>query len=452
MDNKIKNTFDYIENELNKFATDNWDIFYLNDQSRQISLRNSEVEDFTESLENGFAIRLLHENRISMVFGNNFEKDKVLKTIENAKFILKMMSPDNHFSMNKMIHPAKLTDSDKDWSFFDVGISDKVSKLKYLENKVFSEHKSISKVEHLGFSESYSNMYYRTKFSDIHEEESLVYGFDADVIAEDGNEAESGSDFSYKLCFKDIDLDALGKSVAYNAYSMLHAKPLKSNAYKVVFRNDVVASFLSFFIDLFSAENIQNKKSILDDKIGQKIAASTLNLIDDGVLKDGLGTIAFDGEGTTSKATTLIKDGVLNHFLYNLKAASKDNTESTGNGLRGSYYSIPVIRPTNLILSPGQYSYQDLFSSSGEDILIINSVMGMHTSNRVNGDFSLGATGYLMRNGELVSSVKQFTIAGNFIDLLTRIAKIGNDVESFPYGGNILTPSLLFNSISVSGI
>ena len=77
--------------------------------------------------------------------------------------------------------------------------------------------------------------------------------------------------------------------------------------------------------------------------------------------------------------------------------------------------------------------------------------MGMHTSNRVNGDFSLGATGYLMKNGTIVSPVKQFTIAGNFIQLLCEIFEIGNDVDSFPFGGNIICPSICFNSISVSG-
>lgn len=451
MDQKIKDTFDYIEKELNSFPTDNWDIFYLQDQSRQISFRNKEVEDFKESMEDGFSIRLLHENRISMVYGNNFELDKVKKTIDKAKFILSMMAPDENFSMNKIIKPATITDSAKDWSFFDLGIPTKIKKLKFLEEKIFSEHKTISKLEHLGFSESFDKMYYRTKYSDIFSEESLVYGFDGDVIAEDGSEAESGSDFSYKRSIKEIDLDILGQNIAYNAYSMLHAKPLQSNTYKAVFKNDVIASFLSFFMSLFSAENVQNKKSVLADKLGEQIASTKFTLIDDGLLPNGLGTTSFDGEGSASTSTTLIKDGTLKHFLYNLKAASKENKESTGNGIRGSYYSIPIIKPTNLIVSPGNYSYEQLYENNAEELLLINSVMGMHTSNRVNGDFSLGATGYLMRNGEIVGPVKQFTIAGNFIQLLSQISKIANDTDNFPYGGNIITPSILFDSVTVSG-
>ncbi len=450
MDRNLQDFFQRAQVELEKFGFENWDIYCTQEQARDISWRNKEIEDFKESSDSGYAIRILDKQKVSLVYANNFDLAKITKNIENAKFILDYMTPDENFKMHGKIAPP-LTQEEVDLSFNEVALNKKIQSLAEFEELLFAQHPTIKKIEQIGYGEVKETSFYRTKYSPILEEETTHYGYSADVIAQDGEEEESGSDFSYKRKFRDLDIAALAEKVAYNAYSMLHSKPIRSGYYQVVLKNDIFAQFLSTFLDLFSADKVQNNKSVLAGKIGEQIASSSLYLVDDGTLPGQLGSMLFDGEGTPAQRTPLVKEGKLSGYLYDLKTASKDKVQATGNALRAGYQGSPAINPTNIIVGKGQSSYEDLISAK-DQVLVINNVMGMHTSNLVNGDFSVGATGYLMNNGGLITPVKQITIAGNFLQLLSNISNIASDVESFPYHGNIITPSVLISELSVSGV
>ena len=129
-------------------------------------------------------------------------------------------------------------------------------------------HPSIKTMEVLGYTETYSKTYYRTAESAVFSEEDYTYGYSGDVIAADGDRMEAGSDFDYKRSYADINIESLGKSIAYEAYSMLGAQSIPSRAYQVVFKNKAFAQFWSVFADLFSADRVQNGKSVLADKMG----------------------------------------------------------------------------------------------------------------------------------------------------------------------------------------
>lgn len=449
---EITELFKYIRKEIAKYTCQNWDFYLIKDNNRQISYHKQSIEDFKESSEVGYAVRLLKDNKISLAYGNLFNKEQLSQTISKASYILKYITPNEHFRIQDNKPKIDSQKFNNNQTFFSVATSQKISILKNMEKNILKSHPSIKKIEHLGFSESCNTTYYFAKNIDLLTDQGNYYGYVTDVIAENRSEQETGSAFQFETEYTMLNPDIVVKEATYNAYSMLGAKPIKSGKYHCVLKNNVMASFLSVFSPLFSAEEVQNNKSVLKGKVKEQIASSKVTLIDDATLKNGLNTTLFDGEGIPSSKKTLIGEGYLLSYLYDLKSATQDNTNSTGNGIRSSYSIRPTIKPTNLILNLGIKSKNDLIKIHNKDTLFINNVMGMHTVNKINGDFSVGATGYIIHDGIISSPIKQFTIAGNFLNLLKDIEEIGNDQYSFPWGANIITPSVLVTNLSVSGL
>jgi PmbA protein len=173
--------------------------------------------------------------------------------------------------------------------------------------------------------------------------------------------------------------------------------------------------------------------------------------MDNATLPYQLGSYVCDAEGTAGKVTTLISNGILSDYLYDRRTSSKEGRMSTGHGHRHSYRVSPQIGPSNLLLVPGAANQDELLAMFPK-CLLVKQVMGMHTCNAVNGDFSVGASGMWVEKGKIAHPVKQVTLAGNWLSILEDAVAIGNDVDNFPIHGNILTPSVAVEKINLSGL
>jgi len=279
----------------------------------------------------------------------------------------------------------------------------------------------------------------------------LPAGVGGEAIAEANGEMEAGSAYDYKTRWSDIDPEKLAHRIAIAATEQMGGRPIKSSCIPIVFDADVMAHFLGTFIDLFSADKVQNQRSVLVGKKNEIIAASMVQLVDHAILPYQLGSYAWDSEGTAGGVTPLIQKGILTEYLYDRRTASKENRLSTGHGQRHSYRVSPQISPSNLIFSSGSYTQEELLTLFPE-CLFVKQVMGMHTCNAVNGDFSVGATGHWVKKGDLIHPVKQVTLAGNWLTVLSDIVQIGNDVDNFPIHGNIITPSVAIEKLNLAGL
>ncbi len=449
MNNDLKNFFDNCSSYLDKQKLDSYDIYLGTDKSRQIACREYQIEDYKESVELGYAIRVMKDSKMSFVYGNELSPFIVNKKLEEVVALNKIFPRDSELRM-----PITVSDNVQkftvDNAYETISVKDKEESLKYLEKRIREKDKRITNVEHLGFSESSSEFFYRVKNSEIKQQKVVYFGYEGEVIAEEDGQMESGGDFSYKTRFSKLQIEPLADKIADNALSMLGASPMSSGECRVVLRNDVAAMFLSTFASLFSADQVQNNKSVLKGKLGTKLASSKFSLFDDGSIEDSIGYSLVDGEGVAGQRTQLISNGVLQGYLYDLKSAAKDNVNSTGNAIRGGYDSMPSIKPTNLIVPTGQNTVVELLNQ--DRVLLVTNVMGMHTANSINGEFSLGASGVLFEKGKPIQSVRQITIAGDFLSLLASVAELANDADDFPYNGNIITPSWFVERLIISGL
>ncbi|MPN00331.1 Metalloprotease PmbA [bioreactor metagenome] len=172
-----------------------------------------------------------------------------------------------------------------------------------------------------------------------------------------------------------------------------------------------------------------------------------INLVDDGNLADGIATSPVDGEGVPTQRTHLIVKGTLYGYLYNAYTAAKDKVVSTGNGSRGSFKSMPEVGPTNIFIQSGNMKREKLIQDV-KDGFYVTSVMGMHTANPISGDFSIGAAGVWIKNGEFVHSVRGVAIAGNILELFGQVDGVADDLRFYGSKG---APTIRISNITVSG-
>jgi PmbA protein len=203
--------------------------------------------------------------------------------------------------------------------------------------------------------------------------------------------------------------------------------------------------FIRGLLGALNGDMIFKKSSFLLDKLGEKIMAPNFTLIDDGTLDRRTGSRPFDGEGLKTRRQALIEGGVLKQYLYDAYTAGKAGAKPTGTASRG-YSSLPSIGTTNLYLEPGQSKPQDLLRGIDRGLLV-TGMMGSGV-NTVNGEYSRGARGLLIENGEAVYPVQEITVAGNLTDMLPGIDAIADDLD---WRGGTGAPSIRFARLTVAG-
>jgi PmbA protein len=185
--------------------------------------------------------------------------------------------------------------------------------------------------------------------------------------------------------------------------------------------------------------------SFLAGKLGERVAGENVTVIDDGTLRGGFGTSPFDSEGVPTRRTVVIENGVLKSYLLNTYTARKLSLQTTGNAARGLAGN-PGIGVGNFFLQPGSKKPQDIVSGIREG-LYVTEFLGFGV-NLVTGDFSRGASGLWISNGELGYPVEEITVAGNLKDMLSNISEIGADLE---FRGSVAAPTLRLEGLTVAG-
>ena len=274
------------------------------------------------------------------------------------------------------------------------------------------------------------------------------------TIAQQNGDVKTASEDWLSNNWATFQPQEIGRKAGEKAVSHLGAYSVKSGEYRVLLENHVAAELLSVFAVVFYGENVQKGFSLLGGKLKEKIASSKVTLKDDGLLENAPASIPFDHEGVAVKNKTLIENGRLESFLYNLKSAAKDGMSSTGNGFKDGYKSTVKTKCTNLYIQAGGKTPRTLMAQLGEGLLITD-ISGLHAgANAVSGDFSLSAEGFLLERGQIVRPVEQITIGGNFYTLLKSIEEVGNDLKFIMprANGTMGSPMLMVKRISVAGI
>jgi PmbA protein len=229
--------------------------------------------------------------------------------------------------------------------------------------------------------------------------------------------------------------DEIGKMAAQRTLDLMGAKKIKTETLPIIIRNENVSQVLNGLLDAMSGRYIQQKRSFLADKVGQSIGSKQFTLIDDPLVVEGLGSSLYDGDGIAGKKRTMIEAGILKEFYIDWYYSRKLNVEPTTGG------------PSNLLLPPGKRSIQEIMQDLGRGVLITGFIGGNSNSN--SGDFSIGINGHLFDNGAPVQTIAEMNIADNHLNFWKKLAEAANDPWIY---SNLITPSLVFSDVVVSGI
>ena len=228
--------------------------------------------------------------------------------------------------------------------------------------------------------------------------------------------------------------------------AQLGGEACESKKYKAILHPDVVTSLMKAYIGHANAEEVQKQSSLFIGKIGQKIASKKVTIEDRPLQKNPFARW-FDDEGVATYNKPIIKNGVLETYLYNLTTAAKAGVQTTGNGYGGG--SKKGISSTFLYLKPGKKNLDQLFEEVGDGVYITD-VQGLHAGlNPQSGNFSLQSTGFMIENGKKGKPLDLITVSGNLLELFADVLEVGNDVDVSPNG--ISAESLLIKKIVVSG-
>ncbi len=271
------------------------------------------------------------------------------------------------------------------------------------------------------------------------------HGLSVTAIAGEGTGMERDYDYSYVRHAADLDSpQTIGRKAGERAVARLNPRKVSTRKVPVVFEPRVASSLVGHLAGAVNGASIARRVSFLKDKLGQKLFAKGIRIIDNPLRKRGLRSHPFDGEGVVGKPLELIDDGVLQTWTLDCASARELGLKTNGRAARG-VSSTPCPSTSNLHMEAGSVSPGDLIANI-KDGLYITDLIGMG-ANLVTGDYSRGASGFWIENGKQTYAVSEITIAGNLIDIFRNLTP-ANDLE-FRYSTN--APTLRVEGLTVAG-
>jgi PmbA protein len=266
------------------------------------------------------------------------------------------------------------------------------------------------------------------------------------VVDDEGGKKRSGYHWTAKRHYKEMDADAfVGAEAARRTLAKLGARKVPTQEAPVVFDPDAARSILGMLAGCISGGSIWRKGSYLVDRLNTKVASELVNIVDDPFIPRAPGSRAFDGEGLLSRRNNIVSRGVLETYLLDTYSARKLGMQSTASASRGGSGGVGP-GTTNFVLQPGAESPNDILKTTRRG-LYVTDMMGSGF-NAVTGDFSRGAAGFWIEEGEKTFAVSEITISLNLNELLARIDAVGNDLD---LRSSIASPTFRVSAMTIAG-
>ena len=414
-------------------ATDS-SVIVSNSISETVNFRNQKLDESNRSDNLAIGITTYIGKKKSSISSSNLLRENLDILIEKCVETTKS-TPEDEF--NSLPDKDMLAKEVKELNLYDdshIENDDKINYLSRLEVSA-SRDKKIVNTES-SFTEDKSNFVLANSDGFCKGYKTSSFIASSVAVAKDDKSMERDYEYTLKFHLDDIkSAEELGKAAAEQTIRKLSPKKIGSEKIAIIFDKRIAKGMLSTFASTISSSSISRGTSFLKDKINQKIFSDSINIFDKPDIIKGLGSQSFDSEGVKTDTLKLVERGILKHYLLDTYNSKKLNLKS--NGRCGG--------TSNLYFENGKISYKDLLNSNSK-CLYITETIG-HGSNIITGDYSVGATGFLVENGEFKYPINEITIAGNFKDMFKNIT-LANDLE-FEYSTN--SPTMMIEGMVVAG-
>ncbi|MDC1169294.1 metallopeptidase TldD-related protein [Candidatus Pelagibacter ubique] len=403
--------------------------------SETVNFRNKKLDESDRSDSLGVSLTTYIGKKKSSISSSNLTEENI-KTLVERCIETTQITPEDEY--NSLPDKDLLANKINDLNLYDddhIENDEKIEYLKEVEEAAFQKKEIIN--TETGFSESKSNFILASSDGFLNGYKSSSFSASCVAVAKDSNnKMERDYEFTSTCHLNDmLRPSQIGEMAAKKTLQKLDPRKIESEKISIVFDRRISKGILSTFASAISASSIARGTSFLKDKINEEIFTSAINIFDKPNIVKGLGSRYFDSEGVKTEELKLVDQGVLKHYLVDTYNGKKLNLKS--NGRSGG--------TSNLYFEKGSISYKDLLKLN-QRTLYITETIG-HGSNLVTGDYSVGATGFMVENGVFKYPVSEITIAGNFKDIFKNIT-LADDLE-FKYSTN--APTMLIEGMIVAG-
>ncbi len=432
-----------------------------------VNVRLGQVEQLTESGSRALGLRVFFADtagqRTANTSTSDLSPDGITRILQSAVELARITSPDpfaglperGYFGSND-VDSLALYFNDVD----DISPAERIEIARRCEAAALDTNVRIQNSKGGDFDASSSHRVMVNSRGFSGEYRRSYCGFSATPIAQDASGAMQ-SDYWYSSARTAKLLDspeAVGRIAAERALRRLGARRVPTQQCSVIFPAEAARGLMGTLLSAADGDAIYRNSSMFSGKLGEQVAGENITMIDDGtmvfdhVLADGttlrvggFGTSPFDGDGLPTRRTVIIERGILKNLMLNTYTGRKLSMESTGKASRG-LAGAPGIGGGNYFLEPGTQMPGEIIAGVKQGLYVLQT-MGFGV-NLVTGDYSQGATGLWIENGELAYPVEEITIAGNLKDMFRNISAIGNDLE---FRGAGAVPTLRVEGMTIAG-
>ena len=428
---------------------------YVQDSAgREIRVFDGEVESLTEAGERGLGVRCWIDHRVGYAYGTDLGDGGLAGIVAAA------------------VESARIADADEFAAPPDAsgvappripGLADrklgrwkterKIELAKAIERAARDADERVVAVETAVYADEERRVALASSTGLAGQYEATTAYAYLQAIADEDGDKQTGLGFGMGRSPEALDAEEIGREGAERAVSLLGATKPTSRTCPVVLDPIVAASFAGFIGGTLCADAVQRGRSPFAGRLGDEIASAALTLTDHATDPAGLDSSPIDAEGSPRGQTPLIDAGRLAAYLHDSYTARRqgEGTRTTANASRGGYRSPPSVSTSNLVVTPGKKSFDELLAEAADGVYVAE-VAGLHSGvNPVSGTFSVGATGRLIEAGQLAAPADEFTIASDLESMLRAVAAAGSEPRWVPFGGSVNTPALLIGEMAIGG-
>lgn len=424
--------------------------FLTHEREFQVKAYMGEAETVSSAEPRGAGVRVLERGRVGFAYTTDLTDTGLTDVVERAR------TNARHSTEDEAVALAEPADVQPVEGMFDrdqalVPPEEKVAFAVELEKATRAADVRIRTVEEAGYADSETEIAIATSTGVTgHYRRTDAWCYSVAIATAD-DDTQVGFEFDLAKGLAGLDAADVAARSAQRALGVLGARKIPSARLPVVFEPYTAAQFLGVIGRVLTAEAVQKDRSLFAGRLGEQVAPGTLALVDDGRAVGSAGAAPWDGEGTPTQRTEVIAAGVLRCFLYDIPSARREGRSSTGNAARGGFKSGPGPSPTNMAFTPTGETRAELLSRAGR-ALLVQDFHGVHSgANPVSGDFSVGATGYLLEGGELGAPVKEVTIAAPMLEILRGTIAVADDRRWLPFGGSYGGATTLIAEMTIGG-
>ena len=413
-------------------------VSFADGEGFSVTARNHAIETVQDYKDQSFGITVYLDKSVGSASSNNLSESAIKATIDKAFSLSSLTARDNCNGLadkERMAPGAKDLDLYFPWNLDikeaeTMAIECEASALEYDDKVINSEGATVG---------SYVNQsLYANSHGFSGETKSTGHSISCTAIASDNGLMEMDYDYTSARHYKDLqDHKEIGSLAAKQALDHLGSKKIKTTKAPVVFSPRVSSSLISHLMTAISGSSLYRNASFLVDSKDKKICPEFISIREEPHLKRGFSSCYFDAEGVETVPRCIVENGVLKGYLLSSYSARRLGLDTTGNA--GGHH--------NLIVEPTADENLESMIKNIDSGFLVTGLIG-YGVNIVNGDYSRGANGFWIENGEIAYPVSEVTVAGNLKDMLMRINTIGNDPEK---KGSIFSGSILIDDLMIAG-